>query len=71
LYVDKQLRAPIVPEPEYDAFCDRLRPLARVLDEVLALEEEMLTNPLTVYYEALTNELRTRVCRTIPDFASR
>jgi hypothetical protein len=52
-----QLRA-TVPEHEYATLCARLRPTASALLDVLALEAEMCTNPLTAYYERAIGQLR-------------
>lgn len=63
LYFHGLLHIDAVPEQEYERFCARIRPVARALDDLLALEEEMLTNPLVTFYENTIKELRT-IART-------
>lgn len=48
--IHDMLTKPPVTEDAYPAFCRKLRPYLAVLVDLLLLEEEMMTSPLTQHY---------------------
>jgi hypothetical protein len=54
------LTKPAVSEAKYPALCRTLRPYLAVLVDLLLLEEEMMTSPLTEHYVQQIEALRSR-----------
>src|SRR5258708_38387595 len=57
---------PAVSEDEYPALCRKLRPYLSVLIDLLLMEEEMMTSPLTQHYVQLIDTLRTKASGAKP-----
>jgi hypothetical protein len=57
---------PAVSEDEYPALCRKLRPYLAVLIDLLLMEEEMMTSPLTQHYVQLIDTLRTQASGAKP-----
>jgi hypothetical protein len=57
---------PAVIEDEYPALCRKLRPYLAVLIDLLLMEEEMMTSPLTRHYVQLIDTLRTQAAGAKP-----
>lgn len=60
------LTKPPVAEDTYSAFCRKLRPYFTVLIDLLLLEEEMMTSPLTQHYVQQIETLRAQAAAVKP-----
>jgi hypothetical protein len=60
------LTKPPVNEDAYPAFCRKLRPYLAVLVDLLLLEEEMMTSPLTQHYVQQIDTLRAHAAGAKP-----